>query len=464
MNPFYKRKSILLSAVFLITFYVYSSQAYASTIQLQFFNDLIEKGDSATGIVRILVNESGEYFVDIYALGYESWITITPSNAFYASPEKPVVLNITFSAPSNAKPGSYSVYVYLKDKEGNLLGYDKRIVYVLDAPDLKIEEIKLKDPSLERNEPLGIYLILRNYGKVDASGYMVKITIPKLNLLKSYTIPVVKKESEDTYYVEVDIGKAEAGKYEAFIELIDYKDRVVDKKEVSFEVIPYNEIKETIKEEFNFFRKIQHINVVNEGNAPGTYEYVIPTYLPFIYDLELDEGCGCEYVYENKELVVRCEVQPNQSCSLKIVRNNWMEYLALIAMILLLILIFWVYTTPSIKKHHYKKGHKYKVIITIKNRHFRTPLREVVVKDKVNGLLKIVEESIIPKPSRIKKLKDYSLIEWHINELKPGEERIITYEVIPKIDVEGDIKMHEAEMEGKIRNKKKKAKAKSEKK
>ncbi len=439
------------------------TNVFAFSINLDFYNDVIYKGESANGSVEVIVNETGTYIIDLYALGYESWITKNFGEEYLAA-DTLYSYPIYFYPPKYAQPGAYAIYVYLKDLTGKVLAEDKHIIHLLESPDLQIIDVKLENPNLDYKEPLKIYVILKNYGKVDAENHYLVIKLNSLGIIKKVLLPVVEQQKETTYYWEIDLGDVLAGEYKGIIELYDNKGRVVDKKDITFNVKEYADIKEEINESFNFFRAVKTIHVKNTGNAPGIYSYSIPTYFPFLYDVKELEECDCKQEYKDNKYVIQCTLRSKETCSFIIIKNYWMYYLALILAIMVLVVLFVVYTAPRIRKYYYRKGHKYKVVLKIHNPHPRASLREVVVKDKVNGILTIREETIIPRPSRIKKMKDYTLIEWHINELKPGEERVITYEVIPKIDVEGDIVMHEAEMEGKVRSKRKKARAKSERK
>lgn len=448
--------SMLLTAAFIVA-------AYADSIDLEFYNDVIYKGEIANGSVVVKVNRTGTYVIDIYALGYEAWITKDFGEEYLLS-NTSYTYTISFFPPKYAKSGAYAIYVYLKDDNGNVLADDKHIIHLVDSPDLQITDVKLENPELAYLEPLKIYVLLKNYGKIDAENYQLLIKIEQLGIIKKVILPVVEKEKETTYYWEIDLGEVLPGNYKGVVELYDAKGKQVDKRYLEFRVKEQPEIKEDIKESFNLFRKSEVITLRNEGNAAGNYTFRLKTYLPFLYEIKQQKECNCSKEYSGDEYIIRCVVESKKVCSFLIIKNYWMYYLALVLAIMVLIISFIIYTTPSINKYYYRKGHKYKVILKIHNPHPKHALREVVVKDKVNGILTIREETIIPKPSRIKKMKDYALIEWHINELKPGEERIITYEVIPKIDVEDDIVMHEAEMEGKIKRKKKRVKAKSERK
>jgi len=244
------RKCIL----FIIALLGFLGSVYANSIDLNFYNDVIYRGESAKGYVLVEVNKTGYYIIDIYALGYEAWITKNFGEE-YLNSLLPYNYSVSFTPPKNAKPEAYAIYVYLKDANGKILAQDKHIIHLIESPNLQINDVKLENPLLDYNEPLVVYVFLKNYGKVDAENHELVIKIPDLGIIKKVKLPVVEKESETTYRWDIILGESTPKTYKAIVELYDGKGEKVSEKVVNFEVKAKADVKEEVSEFFNLFRK-----------------------------------------------------------------------------------------------------------------------------------------------------------------------------------------------------------------
>ncbi len=421
-------------------------------IEISLNQDVLYAGENTSGNIDIInnINKELNLLIDVYALGREGWFSVSKRRVSLESKEN-TTIPFEIYIPNNVEGGRYYFYVRLEDVNNHILVTKRGSFYVLDRPLLSIRKIGFEYPVIESNKTQMVYVTISNIGEIDANNYRFTIRIPKLGYFKYVKDLSLKKGQEHIYVDEIFIPHdAFPGNYETYVELYDEKNNVVEKKESSFKVreTPLLDVK--IKTNENILYKETYYTIMNKGNAKGEYIKEIDTMgFIWIYEFENISPKRKGVVY-----ILKCDIEPNKECRFYVRVNYWVLYVVLIVIITLLILIFIAFTSPKIKKEYYRKGHKYHITLTVIN-HKAKELKEVVVKDYVKGIFNIDETSILPKPSKIHKSKEGYVIEWRLGTLKPGEMRVLRYDIVPKIDIIGDVTLEKAVLEGKTKRGKK---------
>jgi len=162
---------------------------------------------------------------------------------------------------------------------------------------------------------------------------------------------------------------------------------------------------------------------------------------------------------ERRGFVVRYifqkEIQPNETYVVK-ATTNWLYPLILLIFIITLIYLIKTYATTDIilrKRVSFvkTKGGEFalKVMLIVKARKF---VEKIVVRDKIPPLVKVHERFGIHEPDKIDERN--RRLEWNLESLQAGEERIFSYIIYSKVSPVGKFELPRAvaifEKEGKI--------------
>ncbi len=417
-------------------------------VKISLSQDVLYAGENTSGSISIMSKSNRELdlLIDVYALGREGWFSVSKRRVSLEARGN-TTIPFEIYVPNDVEGGRYYFYVRVEDINKEVLIIRRSSFYVLDKPLLTIKKIGFEYPEIESNNTQRVYVTINNIGEIDANKYGFTIRIPKLGYFKYVKDLSLRKGQKHVFVDEIFIPHdAFPGNYEIYVELYDDKNNIVEKKESSFKVMETPILDVRIKTKENVLYKETYYTIENRGNAKGEYVKEIDT-MGFIWIYEFE---NISPKREGAVYILKCEIEPNQECKFYVRVNYWVLYVLLIVIITLLILLFIAFTSPKIKKEYYRKGHKYHITLTVIN-HKAKELRDVVVKDYVKGIFNIDETSILPKPSKIHKSKEGYVIEWRLGTLKPGEMRVLRYDIIPKIDIIGDVTLEKAILEGKTK-------------
>ena len=194
------------------------------------------------------------------------------------------------------------------------------------------------------------------------------------------------------------------------------------------------------------YKRYETFTITNSGNANSTQNVLIEQNrlrnIFMSYDLE-----PVSYsVIEGKQYAV-FNIYLDKNGSTQILRTYNFSLIFVLFIILAIYVAYKIYTISEITMDKFarisktKEGGigKVKIIVHIKNRTGRV-FHDLEVSDKVPGMFDIEKEYPIGtlKPYSIAKTKTgASLLKWHINELEPREERLISYEIKANLSVMG---------------------------
>ncbi|MDY6777671.1 MAG: hypothetical protein SVU32_03335 [Candidatus Nanohaloarchaea archaeon] len=102
--------------------------------------------------------------------------------------------------------------------------------------------------------------------------------------------------------------------------------------------------------------------------------------------------------------------------------------------------------TVTIVKSGKREEDHHTIHLRVKNNTGRQ-IEEVLVRDFVPGIANLIEKFDSKKPDRIQPTEEGTELVWHMGSMDAGEERIVTYKLRPKVEVEGYISLPEAEVE-----------------
>ncbi|RLJ09457.1 MAG: hypothetical protein DRP15_03715 [Candidatus Aenigmatarchaeota archaeon] len=215
----------------------------------------------------------------------------------------------------------------------------------------------------------------------------------------------------------------------------------------SFYIEPVHNVVEIKEEKVSPLYKEVKITVRNDGN-------VLERNYTASYESSIDFMTGMLTKPQNCIVsgdVLRCtkvidEIRPGEEKTITYRVDYWPTYMVYLVMALIVIGLigfsFFKATSPKIKKKRVKRGEDtHTIILEIKNP-FRKNLSNVIVRDWVSPLAKVIHEEIDAVKPIIRRSEAGTELIWKLGNIKPKEERILTYKI--KTLIHGSLKMPKA--------------------
>jgi len=270
------------------------------------------------------------------------------------------------------------------------------------------------------------------------------------------------KRKSPVYISDIKLNKYALNPEEKLI--IDVKVTNVDKKASeennAIYKLPTDYTKKTTK--IGFLTLTTTIVIKNEGNIESPSFFVTETLPSVARDLFIS-SIQPTYVNESNGRVIYSwlvpSLKPGQSIAITYQINLLGVWVVILIIALAIYFVFEYSFRPTIVKSHKHFGpitreREIPIVLELKNKS-RKEIKNIVVKDTVPAILRVVNKFQTVKP-KIKKIKTGVELVWRFSSLKPREERILSYNVKPIIDIVGSIKLPKAEITYTDKNKKRK--------
>lgn len=211
----------------------------------------------------------------------------------------------------------------------------------------------------------------------------------------------------------------------------------------SFSVSEIRNLKFSRTNSNNFLSIVGEVTVTNAGNAPVSYTVnrTVQSYLtPITGFSELPDSQ--ESVGDSERYSWSVRLQPGESFSLERRTNYWMPAAALLGVIIALVGIKKLRNSIKFSKEAEKTEGGLKVSIKMENISDRT-YRNVTVEDFVPDIAEVDRKFDMAAPT-VRKTNEGTKLSWKLDELEPGDQRILQYTVRPKVEVEEGIEFQQA--------------------
>lgn len=183
--------------------------------------------------------------------------------------------------------------------------------------------------------------------------------------------------------------------------------------------------------------------VKNNGNAPENYtvERKVASYLApitgFSRTPDSMERTGAEQIYR-----WNINLRPGEQFQVTRTTNYWMPAASLLGIIAALVALKKLRNTTKITKTVEKDPEGLKVSIEVENISDRT-FKEVKVEDFVPDIAEVEKNFEMAAPT-VRRTNDGTKLVWNLEDLEPGDQRILQYVIKPKVEVEGGAELQEA--------------------
>jgi hypothetical protein len=448
---------VLLTIVFFVL--TAALQASAFSYFVTTINNTIIKEEAAA--FKLIIHNTAD-FEDFFTISTRNvdWIVSADPNSGLIGPDeekeflvklipKPLVLEgKTYFIPvliTSEKTGFYfeeakkfAVYVVTPDlKSGQ---YIPTVVTVID-----IVGGKKVDPR----EKVNVKVILKNLNPRELGG--LKIAVNGQVFYKEYTTKLLPLE-EKTNEILFEIDPITTPGMRDLVLQLFFQDKLIGESTVEYEIIGYADIQETPSKDIFLFKTTEQYDFVNNGNKAGTAEkkfrvnFFKRLFTHFTPDAAKQKASdGLKYY------VVKAELGPQQTMSVKVV-TDYRLLVLIISLIVLVIIFYFIFRSPVLTvKNAEPLGRtedglsEIKIRLYLKNRS-RKPVHNLRIVDTVPSIAEIDRKTHLGsmEPVSIGKSKRGTVPRWEIDALEAYEERIISYRIKSKLTLVGGIRLPSA--------------------
>jgi len=459
-----KKSVMIFIGLLLFSFVAVSADDF--NFEITPIKNQVDAGESARFTVTITNNMNDIQEFTIYTTDIEWDI---PSEAIKAYPKGDTEYELVMTPLKHFEPGdTQEVKVNIRNSETGNTEYSERVnvmvksigeVFSSYRPSVKMEvEVP---PSIDPKEAVMVRVKLDNKNLLDLNELVMKVS-SEINAFEAEQnvdlVPLGKKVIELNYNLDP---LQTPGDYRVTFEIIQ-KGEVIqsETKTVSIRQVKLPFIEQLADSGF-LFRSVITKTITSESNVEEIQTVKIPTsFIGNIFTSTVPESR--EITEEgHKYLAIDLALQPGESKDVQVVRN-YRPWIIILLMIIVIVILYLRYKSPivirkGISDVDTREGgiSELKVTLELKSSAKKT-IKNVKVTDYVPNIASIQKEFIegTVKPKKIfKHSAKGTVIIWELDEVTPGEHRLISYNIKSKLSIVGDMKLPRAKVKFKQKRK-----------
>jgi hypothetical protein len=316
-------------------------------------------------------------------------------------------------------------------------------VTVVNKYDLKITSFEISDSQVKPAETVEISATVQNTESESLDNFTVKAE--GFNSTVEKTGAVLGAGDSIRYNFELDVPERSSPGDET-IELSIYNNG--EKSQSSSQTVNVEEVEEveqTSQEEDRLLSKTETVTLENKGNVEveRTIERALPVYLDPLANFQpLPDETETEAAQQNYNW--NMNLQPGESKKITYT-VDYTPALGFVALLFLGVLGFKkLQTDLKVSKTTKNVDGKTKIRIELQNNSSKA-LTDLKVKDFVPDIAEVSKQFEMAKPV-VAKTSSGTRLEWEIDNLQPGEQRVFEYRIKPLVEVEGGVNLDSAEI------------------
>jgi len=432
----------LAKSIFVAVFalFLFSSMASAYTISAP--TQTITVPTLSTKIIDIAISGSEPETINANILDQNPWVSLD-QNQISVTPGKISKVSLYVSPFVDTSVGLYKITIIFESATTGVL--KKADVYVLVEKGgvVSIEKILV----IGNLQPLGsakVDVYLKNYMKTTIQNIDVVANVmsPSENIgVLHQVVPRLDPGEEGKAEAVILFDKfAQAGTYTVDA-TVKYMNTTITEKQ-PFAVEQVAVIKKSLESTPLLFGLRKTIKMTNVGNKAGDYsvtEYFSSADTVFFYGDEPATKSGSTYTWNFKNIV------PGETRFLQ----YSVDYTPVFLLIIVIIIAAWVYFTRIktvrirkyiLQKKEIEEGEEFTVAVEIKNSTRHTTNTEI--NDFVPSVFTVKDAD---GPKALKKKSSIGMeLTWHVKDLNPREERVLTYKITPIFGIHGTVRLPRA--------------------
>lgn len=403
----------------------------------------IKANETAVFEIQVQHNSPGEELFEVFSNDV-TW-DVQSERPLRVSPDRVLRTNLLIR-PLNLNPGAYNLPISFK--RAGSFEQVKKVAYIelqsqfpSDVEYLPaIRGVVFVDREIDPRQGMRIMLELENQNRRQLDKVDVRVRSSIVSKDYSTSLGPLEKKTL-TFDVALNPQTPVQSDSLAVSLVVPESERAYqfDVVPVPFDIVPFGGIVPYVEDNSSFFKTVQTITLVNEGNREMTHRYRVPAW----FGKRVFIASTPDYVVEDGDLVWEVGLGVAESERIVVIYN----YRPLIWLVLVLVLLtgaYFFFRSPLVvmKKATVMGSHEggiteMKVIVELVNRS-RKVLRHVKVMDMAPRLADVstYKETIL-SPSKITPSENGTVIRWDIDFMEPREHRILMYKMKTKMEVLG---------------------------
>lgn len=367
-----------------------------------------------------------------------SWIYIEGSKML--EPGENTSFRITVTPGEYAIDQSYSFTVYARASGQETERFQSSFNVDRDR-EIILEDLELNKTEYDPGENVRGEVKIRSITSRVLKDYRIDISYGNKKTEKKSS-PILPAGTR-TLSFQLPVDENSRPKTEKLTSMIILDGKTVEEASQNFSINQIKKIETNSSSSNNVATIKGSVTVHNRGNTPLNYTVnrTVPSYLAPITGFNLEptskkqEGTQ-ETFYWTKEL------QPGEKFTVQRQTNYWKPALALLGIIAALAGLKKLRNNVNITKKAEKTNTGLKISIEIENISDRT-FRDVKIEDFVPDIAEVDKNFEMASPT-VRKTNEGTKLSWNLENLEPGDQRVLQYTIRPKVEVEGGITLQEA--------------------
>jgi hypothetical protein len=362
-------------------------------------------------------------------------------------------LFMTIETPKDVEEGIIVFKINVRSVDTNYSKYQDVYFDLKRLTNVYLSDLIIDKESLNPEEKLTIQPVITSIEKAYPVDVFITTKVMKgESTVQSFDDSIkIKTKSSETlihdFYVKMSYAP---GDYVIESILKDKFNKTLDEKTVHFNIKPVHKVEVYREIKTNLLYSSATLIVTNNGNVPE-YNYPINQSLPeilskFFYP-EIEPSS--EEIKDNRVVYSWKinELNPGETQTIKYQLR--FVYVVIISIVLLIAIIWiiWLLFRPKLTKNYmglFGKEEEMTISLQVKNKG-RRMMDKVIVKDFVPAIAQVIAKFDTLTPVLKRKATGTELT-WIVKQLKPKDERVITYKIKPVIDVVGEFKLPKAHL------------------
>lgn len=428
---------ILFSALMVFSI----SSISALTFSAEKINNVVAQEASIPAKFNLtLMNPSNiDDYVELYTLVD---VMLSPKGSVKVAPGETKTVTLEVFPSDKLKRDRRGVYTFVYYVKSSIDGIkeDRLVIKLLPLKDI----IEIELPEAINFDTFVIPVTFRNNESIVLEDISVKLSAPFISGEQSFSLNPLEERKVDINVDNTKLRTLVAGKYIATFSFI-VNDEASFKLEKEITVSEKSNIETTEEDAGNWLYPIKIITKTNKGNTISVAEIIeskgfLGKYLTSfsIQPSSLDKGALNTYKWN-------IQLKPGESVRLEIKTNYIFVFLIILAVIIVaLLLILSRKQSVVLKKKVLRvktKGGEFafKSVVIIKA---KEEVTDVVIRDRLPKLTELHERFGTEKPTKIDTQK--KMLEWHLPEMKKGQEHVFSYIAYSRISVLGTFEIPKA--------------------
>lgn len=402
--------------------------------------------------IRNNQDKDDRFSVNIWPPFWEGVNTILEKYIVSLSAKASETIKIYFDIPINAEEKISVFNITVKSLTNSSIAESQNVnIRVIRKSPLYVSDLKVDKHVFNPGESVNIVTSVANKGDEPAR-VNLQTTLKKLGQVIEKLEENLDVEQKGSKKIEQKITfdkYAEPGTYMLDAELRDSTNKLVSFKSESLKLNAVPNVTHQKIVSYGLLLQTVVIKVKNEGNIESTSFYVTEDIPGFMKSFFYPTGDWTEEKIYDRILYhwLVPSLMPGEERIMKYEINLWYGWVVSIIVVACVVVAFRYVFTPQIVKRHKLFGpitRESEIIISldVRNRS-RHEIKNVVVRDLVPPILKVVRKFETLKPM-IKATPSGTEVVWKLASMKPREERILTYRVMPVVDMTGSLKLPKA--------------------